>query len=160
MNERGGMDFGVSRLMLVEEKKMRSQTLVALGLLSISPWVASLQWSPHGSPARVPENLARAKRDAARTTYEVIWKNNREGFIPITEIAYRWSRRWLEAELELDSKKSDKIAAYQNHLERMRELSRITHERYRNRVNTVEEVSASDFYQLEARAWLEQAAKS
>jgi len=137
---------------------MRSQTLVALGLLLISPWVSSFQSA--APPARVAENMAKAKRDAARTTYEVIWKNNREGFIPIAEIAYRWSRRWLEAELELASKKSDKIAAYQNHLDRMRELYRITHERYRNRVNTIEEVSASDFYQLEARLWLDQAANS
>ena len=39
----------------------------------------------------------------------------------------------------------------------MQELSRITRGRYGNKVNTLDEVSASDFYRLEAQIWLEQA---
>src|SRR4051812_12081531 len=84
------------------------------------------------APPKVPEKLARAKVDAARKTYEVVWQNNREGLVPFAEVAYRWSKRWLKAELELSDKKADRAAAYQAHLERMRELTRITRDRYRN----------------------------
>ena len=41
--------------------------------------------------------------------------------------------------------------------ERMRALARITRERYRNRVNTIDETSATDFYVAEAEVWVEQA---
>jgi hypothetical protein len=139
---------------------MRTKTLIAMAILAaVFPSLALLRGAAHDPPARVPLELAKAKRDAARTTYEVVWRNNREGFIPFAEVAYRWSRRWLEAELELSAKKPELVAAYQAHWERMRDLSRITHDRYQNRVNTVDEVSASDFYRFEAQIWLEQAKK-
>ena len=118
---------------------------------------AQLRAAPGAAPAKVPPELFKAKVDAARRTYDVIWKNNREGLIPLAELAYRWSRRWMEAELELSDKKDDQVAAYQAHKSRMRELARITRERYRNRVNTVEETTATEFYIAEADVWLEQA---
>jgi site-specific recombinase XerD len=109
------------------------------------------------APAAAPSKLAKAKVDAARRTYEVVWKNNKEGLAPFAELAYRWSRRWLEAELELSDKKTDQLAAYQAHRERMRELARITRDRYRNRYNTIEEATATDYYNAEAEVWIEQA---
>jgi site-specific recombinase XerD len=109
------------------------------------------------APAKVSPELAKAKVAAARKTYEVIWKNNREGLVPFAELAYRWSKRWLEAELELGDKKEEQIAAHQAHKERMRELARVTRDRYRNRVNTIEETTATEFYIAEAEIWLEQA---
>jgi site-specific recombinase XerD len=120
--------------------------------------VVTLLWSAaRAAPAKVPSELAKAKVTAARKTYEVIWKNNKEGFVPFAELAYRWSKRWLEAELELGDKKEQQTAAYQAHKERMRELARITRDRYRNRVNTIEETTATEFYIAEAEIWLEQA---
>src|SRR5205807_1229122 len=95
--------------------------------------------------------------EAAHKTFDVVWKNNREGLVPFAEVVYRWSKRWLKAELELSDKKADQAAAYQAHLERMRELTRITHERFRNRLNTIEEVSATEYYIAEANIWMEQA---
>jgi hypothetical protein len=128
-----------------------------LVVLSVFSFLASAGYALGDKPTPTQEKLATAKRDAARRTYEVIWKNNREGYIPVAEVAYRWSRRWLKAELELSPKKPDQIAAYQAHVERMRELSRITRGRYQNRVNTLDEASATDYYRFEAQIWLEQA---
>jgi hypothetical protein len=125
---------------------------IVLGFVTALPQVA-----PPAGPANVPQKRAQAKVDAARKTYEVLWTNNKEGLVPFVELAYRWSRRWLEAELERSDKKTDKIAAYQAHRDRMRDLARITHERYRTRVTTIEEASATDFYSVEAEIWLEQA---
>jgi hypothetical protein len=138
---------------------MHLSAMSSLVLLSVFTILAPPGSAFDDKAAPVPEKLARAKRDAARKTYEVIWQNNREGYIPVAEVAYRWSRRWLKAEIELSPKKPDQITAYQAHLERMRELSRITHARYQNRVNTLDEASATDYYLSEAQIWLEQAKK-
>jgi hypothetical protein len=124
---------------------------IAFGLM----WLGLLRADPES--ATVTERLARAKVEAARRTYEVIWQNNKEGFVPFVELAYRWSRRWLEAEVAVHTKKPQQLAAYQAHGDRMRELARITRERYRNHITTIDEVSATDFYRAEADLWLEQA---
>ncbi len=119
--------------------------------------VTLLRATPEAGPANVPQELLKAKITAARKTYEVVWKNNREGLVPFAELAYRWSKRWLEAELELADQKASRVAIYQAHKDRMRELARITRDRYRNRINTIEEASAAEFYIAEAEVWLEQA---
>jgi hypothetical protein len=102
------------------------------------------------------ERLARTKLEAARRTYEVVWTNNREALVPFVEVAYRWSRRWLEAELDLSGMKEDREKAYLAHRERMQKLARITRDRYQARANTVEEVTATEFYLAEAALWFEQ----
>jgi hypothetical protein len=136
---------------------MKTRGVIMAGLVLGLVAATLLRAAPEAAPPKAPEELLKAKVEAARRTYEVVWKNNREGFVPVVELCYRWSRRWLEAELELHEKKADQEMAYQAHAERMRELARITRDRFRNRVNTVEEVTAIDFYTAEARVWLEQA---
>jgi hypothetical protein len=136
---------------------MGTRTMGVAGMLAVLLLLGMLQAAPSDNPAPIPDKLARAKLDAARTTYQVMWKNNKEGLVPAVELAYRWSRRWLEAELDVSALKPDHISAYQAHLDRMRDLARMTHDRFENRVNTIDEVSASDFYRLEAQIWLEQA---
>jgi hypothetical protein len=119
--------------------------------------VTFLRAAPEPTAAKASEKLIRAKVEAARRTYEVVWANNREALVPFVEVGYRWSRRWLEAELELSDQKAVRETAYQAHRDRMQKLSRITNDRYRARANTVEEVTATDFYFAESALWLEQA---
>jgi site-specific recombinase XerD len=135
---------------------MKMRSLACAGIV-FGMAVTLLRAAPGAAPAKVPPELAKAKVAAARKTYEVIWKNNREGLVPFAELAYRWSKRWLEAEVDLRDKKDEQVAAYQAHKDRMRELARITRDRYRNRVNTIEEATATEFYNAEAEVWLEQA---
>jgi hypothetical protein len=118
-----------------------------------------LQAAPEIDVPVVPPRLLRARVEAARKTYQVIWTNNREALAPFVELSYRWSRRWLEAELDMSNRKPDQVAAYQAHLARMRELERITKDRFRNRVNPIEETTAAEFYALEAEIWLTRARK-
>jgi hypothetical protein len=125
---------------------------VVLGLVTL----ASLHAAPNPAPPKPAVKLIQAKRDAARKTYEAVWRNNREALLPFVEIAYRWSHRWLEAERELSEQKADQIAALERHLNRMRELERITRERFRAKVVPLEEASAAEFYSLEAEIWLTQ----
>jgi hypothetical protein len=136
---------------------MELYSLVCAGIVLGAALTPLLPVALGSEPAKVPAQLAKAKVDAAHRTYNVVWRNNKEGLVPIAELVYRWSKRWLEAQLELDDNKEHRLTAYVAHRDRMRELARITRERYRNRVNTVEEASATDFYIAEAEIWIEQA---
>jgi hypothetical protein len=117
--------------------------------------VALLRAPAQQAPAKVSDKLLRTKIEAARKTYDVFWKDYKEGLIPVVEVVYRWSRRWLEAELELSEKKADQVSAYQAHLNRMLDLARVAHDRYRVRTNTIEEVTSTEYYIAEAEAWIE-----
>jgi hypothetical protein len=105
-------------------------------------------------------NLAVAKRDAARKAYEAWWANYRDRAGP-GEWVYLWSKRWLRAEKELSSRHDDQVAAYEAHLERMRELEGLVSrlQRARPGLATIDQVSSSRYYRVEAEIWLENSRK-
>lgn len=110
-----------------------------------------------GAAQAAPDKaLLKAKLDAARKTYELTWKNYREG-LRGAEYLYWWSRRWMEAQRELAEGKAEQIAAVQGHAERMRELERVVQNLQRAKVGTLDEKTAAEFYRLEAEIWLQQA---
>jgi hypothetical protein len=102
-------------------------------------------------------HLAIAKRDAARKAYEAWWANYRDRAGP-GEWVYIWSKRWLRAEKELSSQHDDQVAAYQAHLERMRELEGIVTrlQRARPGLATIDQISSARYYRIEAEIWYEQ----
>ena len=108
------------------------------------------------APQPVLSQLAVAARDAARKTFETIWTNFREGRAP-DENLYRWSLRWLDAERQLSDKHDDQVAAFKAHWERMWELEKIIRNVRRSGQATIDEVSATEFYRVEAEIWLLQA---
>jgi hypothetical protein len=69
-----------------------------------------------------------------------------------------WSRRWLEAELAVSLKKSDRVAAYKAHLKRMQELEKVA-----KNAKEIDVLSSIDAYhnvkyhRLQAEIWLRQA---
>jgi hypothetical protein len=104
-----------------------------------------------------PEHsLAVAKRDAARKAYEAWWANYRDRAAP-GEWVYLWSKRWLRAENELSSRPDDQVAAYQAHLERMRELEGIVTRMQRARpgLARIDELSTTRYYRIEAEIWFQ-----
>src|SRR5947208_3396026 len=129
---------------------MKTRALVCAGIALALLVTAMLRAAPQPAPAKASEKLLKAKIDAARKTYEVVLKNHKEALIPFAELAYRWSRRWLEAELELLDRKPERTVAYTAHRDRMRELARVTRDRYRDRVTTIDEVTSTDYYNAEA----------
>jgi hypothetical protein len=136
---------------------MKTRSLIIAGVVSGLVMATLLRAAPEAAPAKVTGKLAKAKAEAARKTYEVFWKDYKEGLVPVVEVVYRWSKRWLHAELELTDKKADQLAAYQAHGNRIRELARVARDRYRVRTNTIEEVTSTEFYGAEAEAWIEEA---
>src|SRR4051794_27404859 len=117
---------------------MKTRRWVLAGIVLGLALVTLLRAAPQAAPARVPDKLTVAKLEAARRTYEVVWLNTREGCPPPVEVVYRWSRRWLEAELEFTDRKPDQVTLYQAYWVRMRELTRITHDRFLRRLTTVD----------------------
>jgi hypothetical protein len=107
-------------------------------------------------PASAVTRLATQRRDAARRTYEAMWANYRDRRAG-EDTLYRWSVRWLEAEKFLSDQPADQQAACKAHYERMRELERIIRNLQRSGQATIDEVSATEYYRVEAELWMLQA---
>jgi hypothetical protein len=134
----------------------RHITWIILGIV-LGVGATSLLGADQAPASNKLSKLRQAKVEAARETYQVIWKNYKDGLVPAVEFPYRWSRRWLEAEREMSDGKADQLAACKSHLERMREMERIERELRRSRLNPVNEFTAAEFYRVEAEIWLTQA---
>jgi len=126
---------------------------VTLGLFWSGPGGADPP-APQPKPAAT---FAQAKLEAARATFETLW--SQRGFRNV-EAPYQWSCRWLEAQRLLSDKKEDQIAALDAHAERMDKLEQLAKELYRDRLTTVDQVSAAAYYRAEAAAWCAQARQS
>src|SRR5262245_14438182 len=98
---------------------MKTWSLILAGIVVAVMVTALVRAAPQAAPAKGSDKLVRVKIEAARKTYEVVLKNHKEALVPFAELAYRWSRRWLEAELELSDRKPDRAAAYTAHRDRM-----------------------------------------
>jgi hypothetical protein len=98
----------------------------------------------------------KARMEAAQKTFELLFKPFRTGMgvRPEPERVYHWSRRWLDAELENRGEKAERIAAYEKHLSRMKELQQdVKAAQSAGRVLPTQE-SAVDYYRAEAGFWL------
>ena len=113
--------------------------------------------APPAPPAR--QDLAAAKSDAAKATYEASFKALREGKGD-AERVYLWSRRWMEAQRGVSQKKADVIAALEAHRDRMKALSKLTEQRYKAGQGSHADVLGVNYYIVEAELWLSEANKA
>jgi hypothetical protein len=99
---------------------------------------------------------AKARAEAAQKVYKGLWGAWRRGFGPspggdIQELFYRWSVRWLEAEIEASTTKAEQVAAAEGHLKRMRGLEKSARAMLEAKGAVAPfEVSAAEFYRLDA----------
>jgi hypothetical protein len=114
---------------------------------------AAVRAEPDPETAKTIARLAKDRVEAARTTFETEWKNYREGRRIGEDTLYRWSVRWLEAEKFVAAQAADRLAAYEGHRKRMRELDALIGNLQRAGQVTVDEVSAAAFYKAEAEIW-------
>lgn len=98
------------------------------------------------------DQLAKVRLYRARNCYDAVW----DDFQPFQigksdpEKVYRWSRRWMEAELSTVQSKTDRIAATQSHLERMKSLElKVRGDGARSTI-PVYELPATQYYCAEA----------
>jgi hypothetical protein len=105
-----------------------------------------------------PADLAKARADAARETYEgVVNRHQVDPNGPSFESIYLWSRRWMEAEQALATDKAGRLAALQGHVDRMKKWETIKTEEVKQRLAPKYEASQARFYRLEAESWLGEA---
>jgi hypothetical protein len=133
----------------------RRKALTASLLLGAVPALA-VRAAVNPEQADSLARLSKERLDAARKTYEVKWKNYREGIRVGADTLYLWSLRWLEAE-KLVGEHPDKVAACQGHVKRMRDLDRLIRDIDRAGQATIDEVTAVTFYRSEAEVLLIQA---
>jgi len=98
----------------------------------------------------------KARLDLAKKLYQRVLELEAQGSITPPAPVYEWSKRWLEAELDLSVNKTDQVAAYAAHLDRMK----LMEEKAKKVVaaTRVESVGwAPQFYRLEAETWLAKA---
>jgi RNA polymerase sigma factor (sigma-70 family) len=81
-----------------------------------------------GEKADQLKRLAAARLDTAKTAYEAYWLAYEAGRRP-EEAVHLWSRRWLQAQLDLSDKKADRDAALASYQERLRKTDEIARAR-------------------------------
>src|SRR5438094_413613 len=101
------------------------QAVLLLGLM-----LAAGSFSPQAfAGGQAAPALAEAKLKAARVAYEANLKALPTGQSDAEKV-YVWSRRLLEAQRDLSTKKADRVAAVEEHLARMKVLREMVKQRY------------------------------
>jgi hypothetical protein len=105
------------------------------------------------------KDLAKARVQAAEEAYRSYLAEGQEQFHMRMELRYLWSKRILDAQLDLETQKNARIAAFRGHFERMAELEKTARKRAEVRRATKAQVAATDYYRKEAEYWLAKAQK-
>jgi RNA polymerase sigma factor (sigma-70 family) len=79
-------------------------------------------------PAELPSKQAVTRRDLAKAAYQGYFLRFEAG-LDTEQAVHLWSRRWLQAELDLSDKKADRDAARQAHLDRIKRVDEIARSR-------------------------------
>lgn len=103
--------------------------------------------------------LQKEKLQAAEEAYTLMMEGQKAGQVVVTEEVCAWSKRWLESEKEVNPGRDAHLKALRAHIERMKELEKVTRlraEAGRERVTFVDLRSAT-YARLEAEIWLRKA---
>jgi hypothetical protein len=114
---------------------------------------------PGDLPAIRAARLAVARKGCNAAFESLGWTRRSGNLLTLVtkpEDAYRWSLRVLEAQRDASTTKEDRIAALQDHHQRMLGLQRYV-ERMRADLLPRQESDAAEWYRLEAELWLAQA---
>jgi RNA polymerase sigma factor (sigma-70 family) len=133
---------GVLRAMFMDRMKWWSAVVLVLGLAGSGAGLLAFGGWPTEGPAGAPQaapgpradgkaggqlhRLATARLDAARAAYEGHWARYELGRGP-EEAVHLWSRRWLQAQLDLSDKQEQRdaaLASYQERLKKTDEMAR------------------------------------
>ena len=121
---------------------------LALTAVSIAP-------APSGTSPR-PSPLANARYEAAVHQFEEQWTYYRQSRTNSFE-TYYWSRLLLDAQQDLSDEKTDRLAALEAHLQRMKRLEALVLKVRKLGFGFSTDVGATRYYCLEAERWLEKA---
>jgi len=111
-------------------------------------------------PAAVTTS-AKALLEAAKTTYQGHSAMMKAGVAAgkgnDVEFMYQWSRRWLDSERSIDKAKTKQVVAFEGHLSRMKVLEARCRSQVEVGMAFKYELSAVEFFRIEAEQWLAEA---
>lgn len=136
--------------------------LVALGIIGAGGFLAfrlAAEEQKEGATkpgAEQQTSLKKGLLEAARKVYEfeAVRFRNREGS---SSELYLWSRRWLEAQVDLSEAKGERIDAYRDHFERMKTLEKSTKAFAISGQGREADAVGARYFRIQAELWLEQA---
>ena len=130
----------------------KKRQLLCWGLLLAGALVAPV---PQEQEARKQPPLAEARYNAALQQFDLIWQYFQQSRVESFDV-YVWSRLLLDARKGV-SDRPDRIAAYEEHLDRMKKLETLIKKVRRLGFGRSSDVGASEYYRIEAECWLAEA---
>jgi hypothetical protein len=98
--------------------------------------------------------LKKALVEEARKVYQMDLDRLRNLQGASAEDLYRWSRRWLEAQLDLAAKGPERLTALREHLARMQDVEQITAVMWKVGQGREADAAAGRYYRAQAALWL------
>ena len=135
---------------MISGKKLQ---LLCWGLLLAGASVAPV---PQGQEARKQPPLAEARYNAALKQFDLTWQYYQQSRVESFDV-YVWSRLLMDASKGLSDRPDNRIAAYEEHLDRMKKLETLIKKVRRLGFGRSSEVGASEYYRIEAECWLAEA---
>lgn len=135
---------------MISAKKLQ---LLCWGLLLAGASVAPV---PQGQEARKQPPLAEARCNAALKQFDLTWQYYQQSRVESFDV-YAWSRLLLDAKRGVSGRQADQIAAYEEHLDRMKKLETLIKKVRRLGFGRSSDVGASEYYRIEAEYWLAEA---
>ncbi|MFO0889167.1 MAG: hypothetical protein U0790_08510 [Isosphaeraceae bacterium] len=127
-------------------------------LASVSSAPMAQETKVQEKPAPQPSiaSLAERRQRAAAKQFDLVWQYHRQDRVDTFDV-YLWSRLLLDSRRELASKPADRIAACQEHLDRMKDLEALVKKIRRLGFGRSNDVGASEYWRIEAETWLAEA---
>jgi outer membrane protein TolC len=138
-----------ARVDLAEAKAALAKVEPRLATMAtVRPGPLNLPDEPEGK--LTTRELIQARRDLARSQYDRTVASYQAGREIGPDALSVWSRRWMEAEVELAGRKSDRVAAAEAHADRMRVLKDLARARYQAGVAGSDDMAEAQYHYLEA----------
>jgi hypothetical protein len=131
--------------------RRRQPTVLGLILtgLSFAPAPAS---DPPPGPSKL-QSLAQGRFQAAIKQYDETWAYYQQARIDSYQV-YVWSKLILDCRRDMAEKPADRLAAFDDHLTRMKKLESLIKKVRRLGFGRSYDVGASEYYRLEAEFWI------
>jgi hypothetical protein len=106
-------------------------------------------------PKQPPWKMAEARVEAARQACLALAQEYADGRATQDQVR-QWSQRWMDAQRNATSKKSEQVAALEDHVKRLQQLEAKAKERVAGKRAQPSEAYTAEYYRIEAEMQLAQ----
>jgi hypothetical protein len=139
---------------------LASCVVMGVLLMSWNSWFHDVASAEQNQPAADAKS-ARAMLEAATKVYREYAEMAKAGVVTgkgnDVEFLYQWSRRWLDSERSIDKATNKQVASFEGHLSRMSALEARCRSQVKAGMAFQYELSAVEFFRIEAEQWLAEA---